>query len=132
MNVQATLFGTIGGLGMFLFGMKLLSEGMQKSVELLFEKSLEAFEKNDATLAKEAFKIEDQIDQQKERFCANYIKRVCRGQCPSDAGIIFIDVVSNLERIGDHAVKLANWTYNQQTGTNEGAHSESTNEKANV
>ena len=86
---------------------------MQKSVEELFDKSLKAFITDDVELAKSALIIEDQIDRQKEEFRANYIKRVCTGQCPSAAGIIFIDVVSNLERIGDHAVKLANWTINQ-------------------
>lgn len=86
---------------------------MQKSVEELFAKSLKAFETDDKELAKTALVIEDQIDVHKGEFRANYINRLAEGKCTSSAGIIFIDVVSNLERIGDHAVKLANWTLNQ-------------------
>jgi len=83
---------------------------MQKNVEELFEKSIIAFENNDVDLAWECKKIEDLIDFQKGEFRTHYIKRLSNGHLTSAAGIIFIDVVSNLERIGDHAVKLAKWT----------------------
>jgi phosphate:Na+ symporter len=33
--------------------------------------------------------------------------RLNKGKCSGSAGIVFVDVISNLERVGDHAVNLA-------------------------
>ncbi|MBQ2287111.1 MAG: hypothetical protein II251_00165, partial [Lachnospiraceae bacterium] len=32
-----------------------------------------------------------------------------RGMCSADRGIVFLDVLSNLERISDHAVNIAEY-----------------------
>ncbi|MCI4170811.1 PhoU domain-containing protein, partial [Bacillus spizizenii] len=36
-----------------------------------------------------------------------HISRLKEGQCTGQAGIVFVDMISNLERIGDHAVNIA-------------------------
>lgn len=40
-------------------------------------------------------------------FRKKHIHRLNLGQCSAHSGIVFTDIVSNLERIGDHAVNIA-------------------------
>ena len=41
------------------------------------------------------------------KFRKNHILRLNEGSCSAQAGMVFVDIVSNLERIGDHAVNIA-------------------------
>ncbi|MEC5422242.1 Na/Pi cotransporter family protein [Virgibacillus sp. C22-A2] len=50
---------------------------------------------------------EDQIDKMERNFRKKHIIRMNEGQCSGSAGIVFVDIISNLERIGDHAVNIA-------------------------
>ncbi len=36
-----------------------------------------------------------------------HIIRLTEGACSGQAGIVYIDIISNLERVGDHAVNIA-------------------------
>ncbi len=38
-----------------------------------------------------------------------HIDRLNEGVCSGEAGAIYLDVLSNLERIGDHAVNIAQY-----------------------
>ncbi|EPZ59273.1 phoU domain protein [[Clostridium] sordellii ATCC 9714] len=40
-------------------------------------------------------------------FRANHMIRLNQNNCDIDAGIIYLDFLSNLERISDHAVNIA-------------------------
>lgn len=50
---------------------------------------------------------EDQIDKMERKFRKKHIIRMNEGECTGSAGIVFVDIISNLERIGDHAVNIA-------------------------
>ncbi|MYL41754.1 Na/Pi cotransporter family protein [Virgibacillus salexigens] len=50
---------------------------------------------------------EDQIDKMERNFRKKHIIRMNEGKCTGSAGIVFVDIISNLERIGDHAVNIA-------------------------
>src|SRR5699024_2640772 len=50
---------------------------------------------------------EDQIDKMERKFRKNHIIRMNEGECTGSAGIVVVDIISNLERIGDHAVNIA-------------------------
>ena len=41
------------------------------------------------------------------KFRKNHIMRLNERSCSAQAGMVFVDIVSNLERIGDHAVNIA-------------------------
>ena len=51
--------------------------------------------------------IEDEIDDMEHKFQNKHIERLTKGKCTPDAGMIFSDVVSGLERVADHAVNIA-------------------------
>ena len=67
-------------------------------------KSLDNLDKEEALLV---LKKEDQIDKMERKFRKKHIIRMNEGLCTGSAGIVFVDIISNLERIGDHAVNIA-------------------------
>ena len=53
-----------------------------------------------------AEELEDELDIMEERLRASHIKRLTSGECIPTAGVFFLDVLSNLERVGDHAINI--------------------------
>jgi len=77
-----------------------------KAVEL-YDLSLQALQNEDPDLAEEAVERERTLDRLEDAYKANHIARVEEGTCDPDAGILFVEILHNLERIGDHAVNIA-------------------------
>jgi len=87
---------------------RIMVEDVDKECEL----SVKAFVENNKIYAAEALELEDRIDQEKEDFRKNHLERLKSKKCSIEAGAIFNDIVNNLERISDHAVKFAKWVEN--------------------
>ena len=51
--------------------------------------------------------VEAEIDKMHKRYRDLHIKRLHEGTCNAYAGAIFLDLLSNLERIGDHSTNIA-------------------------
>lgn len=71
------------------------------------EQAMKALGEMDKNEAKEVIKKEDQIDRMERAYRKKHIIRLNEGLCSGSAGIVFVDIISNLERIGDHAVNIA-------------------------
>ena len=71
------------------------------------DKAIQALNMNDKELAREVAEQEDLIDKMERKYRKRHILRLNQGTCSAQAGIVFVDVISNLERIGDHAVNIA-------------------------
>ncbi len=85
-------------------------EDLNKMFDLTYmtvKQAVEALEANDREAALEVIQKEDQIDKMERKFRKNHIIRMNEGTCNGSAGIVFVDIISNLERIGDHAVNIA-------------------------
>lgn len=82
-------------IGMF----SLAIEAVRKSIEALDTASL--------SLAQEVTELESLIDDMEGKLRQKHIARLNTNKCNGAAGIVFTDIVSNLERIGDHAVNIA-------------------------
>lgn len=85
-------------------------EDLNKMFDLTYmtvKQAVESLEMNDKEAALEVIQKEDQIDKMERKFRKNHIIRMNEGICNGTAGIVFVDVLSNLERIGDHAVNIA-------------------------
>ena len=52
---------------------------------------------------------EDEVDAMEEDMREKHIRRLAAGECSSSASVVFLDVISNLERISDHAYNLAGY-----------------------
>lgn len=69
--------------------------------------SLSAFEKWDKDLALKALEIEGKVDVTEQKYRDNHIARLNKGECQPTAGVVFLDILSNLERAGDHAHNIS-------------------------
>lgn len=56
---------------------------------------------------------EDDVDSQEEELREKHIERLSSGQCKASAGVVFLDIISNLERVSDHAYNLAGYVKNE-------------------
>ena len=59
--------------------------------------------------AKRVYMLEDDVDSMEEDMRHNHMERLSKGLCSADTGIVFLDILSNLERISDHAVNIAEY-----------------------
>ncbi len=80
---------------------------MMDAVKNEYELAEENFGKMDAKLFKEIENIEQSIDDMEIQFRDAHVSRLLEGVCFPDAGIIYVDVLSDLERISDHIYKIA-------------------------
>jgi len=60
----------------------------------------------DYDLAREVTKTEDEVDVLERRLRASHIDRLNNNKCVPSSGVIFLDIISNLERIADHAANI--------------------------
>ena len=74
---------------------------------LTVKQAIKALELMDREEALVVLQKEDQIDKMERKFRKKHIIRMNEGLCTGSAGIVFVDIISNLERIGDHAVNIA-------------------------
>lgn len=69
--------------------------------------AIECYENRDVFKAKTIQDVEAQIDRQQKKYRDLHIKRLHEGSCNAYTGAIYLDLLSNLERIGDHATNIA-------------------------
>ncbi|WP_226891634.1 Na/Pi cotransporter family protein [Paraclostridium bifermentans] len=69
--------------------------------------SIDSYADRDVVKANEITNIEAEIDKQHKRYRDLHIKRLHEGTCNAYAGAVFLDLLSNLERIGDHSTNIA-------------------------
>lgn len=82
-------------------------ESMYVRVDTMFAQALDALRTNDLESAINIMKQEDAIDQIEKELRRAHIKRLNDGLCYPASGIVFLDIISNLERIGDHSSSIA-------------------------
>ncbi|MBD3107639.1 Na/Pi cotransporter family protein [Bacillus sp. AGMB 02131] len=70
-------------------------------------KAIDALDFNEKDLAVEVLKKERIIDDMEKSLRKKHIARMNDGKCSVKSGVVFVDIASNLERIGDHAVNIA-------------------------
>ena len=83
-----------------------LSNMFKLTIETV-QKAVDSLNTNDMDSARTVAQQEDLIDKMERTFRKNHIMRLTEGNCTVQGGMIFVDIVSNLERIGDHAVNIA-------------------------
>lgn len=82
-------------------------DNMLNAVKECVNLSLLAFEKDDLAIALKVPPLEEVIDELKAKLRANHIDRVKKRQCSIEAGFIWSDLLTNLERVGDHCNNIA-------------------------
>lgn len=82
-------------------------QGLIDSTNKILGHLVQVLENEDAELCREILKEEDNIDLLTEKAKDNHIERLNSGVCNAVAGIIYFDMLSNIERISDHASNIA-------------------------
>lgn len=92
------------------------SKNAMQDISKMFERTLDTYERavqcletHDSWLAQEVIKSDDVIDEMERDLRRAHIARLNEGTCSGEAGAIYLDILSNLERIGDHAVNIAQY-----------------------
>lgn len=73
----------------------------------LHDKTILAFDNRDLSVIPEIVDIEDKIDELSVELEARHIDRLRKGLCTAQLGSIFLQTVSNLERVCDHMTNVA-------------------------
>ncbi len=89
---------------------------MREIMELVaksFHFSIKAREEESVEAATKVGKYEDMVDSMEEELREKHIERLSRQLCNPENGVIFLDIISNLERISDHAYNLAGYVISE-------------------
>lgn len=80
---------------------------MLEMVHKIIRYAVEMFAKSDETHMQEIITLEDQVDEKERELQKKHVERLTKGECSPEAGMIFSDIVSGLERVADHATNIA-------------------------
>ncbi len=80
---------------------------MYEKVDEMLSLSITAFEKNDLLLAGEVVDQDDVVDNLEQSLRQSHISRINEQICFPPSGVVFLDIISNLERIADHVTNFA-------------------------
>jgi phosphate:Na+ symporter len=90
------------------------SVSAKKDLEIIFSKAFDSFssaikslEKNNPKIAQRTLALEKQVNQLEDKMKKNHYKRLRKERCQSEAGPIYLEIISNLERVSDHAENIA-------------------------
>ena len=90
------------------------SEDALKEIDSIYDQTIRALDITIDAYANEnveeagtIYEIERKIDASQKEFRENHIKRLSQGSCNAYDGAIFMDLLSNFERIGDHSTNIA-------------------------
>ncbi|PKM83753.1 MAG: sodium:solute symporter [Firmicutes bacterium HGW-Firmicutes-13] len=80
---------------------------MYERVDWMLDRVMEAFEKNDYFAARSVIEEDDVIDNLEKTLRKHHIERINEKKCNPTSGVIYLDLLSNFERIADHATNIA-------------------------
>jgi phosphate:Na+ symporter len=86
-----------------------MSEAAQLKAEVqqMFDHVIAALKENDIGAAKSALANESNLNIMQIEFRRSHVQRMTDTLCSPEAGLIFIDLVDNVEKIGDHLTNIA-------------------------
>ena len=85
---------------------KQLLDMMDKTTKIL-EYSLEMFTNRNYEHMREILQLEEEIDEMEKKLQNAHVRRLTKNKCTPEAGMIFSDTISGLERVADHATNSA-------------------------
>ena len=84
-----------------------MTEEMYERIKELSAVAYETFLEHDFTKLQEVDELEDAIDRDRRTLVARHIERLNEGKCQPQNSSVFINLVGNLERAGDHITNIA-------------------------
>ncbi|CUN04974.1 MULTISPECIES: Na/Pi cotransporter family protein [Turicibacter] len=74
--------------------------------------SYASYKNNNRQKANDTVIFEENIDRLEELLRDKHIKRLSENKCNAHSGAVFLDAISNFERIGDHSINIAEYILN--------------------
>ena len=71
--------------------------------------AIDAFKEKDITKAVRTDLVEEQIDKKEDELRMAHIDRLNRKACTPEAGVVYFDIVADLERIGDYTAHIGSF-----------------------
>ena len=84
-------------------------------VEKIVQYAMETFSTNSDQHLTEVQELEDMIDRKEKELQDRHVERLEKNECTPEAGMLFSDIVSGLERVADHATNIAFAIHNSET-----------------
>jgi phosphate:Na+ symporter len=78
-----------------------------ESTRSFLEFVMSAFSRGDVTILDKSSHMEETVDTLEETMRNNHISRLNTGECAVLPGLVFIDMLHNFEKIGDHTYNVA-------------------------
>ncbi|MDD4569290.1 MAG: Na/Pi cotransporter family protein [Tepidanaerobacteraceae bacterium] len=85
---------------------------MGSKAQEIFNTAIYSFLHWDKESANKILVCEEEIDATEKKLRINHIKRLNEGTCNPSSGVIFLDMLSNFERVGDHSFNIATYVLN--------------------
>lgn len=82
-------------------------EEMVAKVMEAYDLSIDAMKEENRYKAQKVIEIEGVVDEMEKQLRKKHIARLNEGRCETSSGIVFLDMLSNLERISDHSSNIA-------------------------
>lgn len=82
-------------------------EGVFDLAEQMLARGVVALRDNDMEAVEDVFNIHKKLDETTNMLRANHIGRLNEGKCVPGSGVIFVELMNSLERMGDLSVNLA-------------------------
>lgn len=79
--------------------LEMVDLNLRYAIEMFVERKLEHME--------DVMRLEDAIDEKERELQISHVKRLTLQQCSPEAGMLYSDLISGLERVSDHATNIA-------------------------
>ncbi|ABX43185.1 Na/Pi cotransporter family protein [Lachnoclostridium phytofermentans] len=80
---------------------------MTNAVIDILNMTIKAFVTDDLELAKQIEPLEEVIDLLRKELKDRHIRRLQKGQCTTELGFVYTDILTNFERVSDHCSNIA-------------------------
>ena len=80
---------------------------MLERVLTILRYSIDMFSHNNREHMEEILDLEEHIDEMERQYQQSHVDRLTKNECTPEAGMIFSDVISGLERVADRATNIA-------------------------
>ncbi|MDJ0761924.1 MAG: Na/Pi cotransporter family protein [Myxococcota bacterium] len=84
-----------------------IGEQVMRFIELLKQNISRMLNGNASNLMEEARKIENTINEKRRHMRDTHVERLRQGNSDVDSGLVFIDMLTSFEKLGDHAFNVA-------------------------
>lgn len=106
------------GISFSQYAQKEMGE-MLNMVNTLIQFAVEMFTSSSEEHLEDILHLEDAVDEKERELQKAHVERLTKNECSPEAGMIFSDIVSGLERVADHATNIAFAILNSDPEENE-------------